>query len=193
MNRKLFVIGSLVALASLSGVASAALPHEGDPCRYEVQTPRSDIKAGAAFMPVHAPLDVVRQLVTNYEAYGEYIKRFDKAKVIGRHGDTTDVYLQVPLMKGAAKIWAVLRFEAPKTVGEDVVVVGKLIKGNVKRLDAKWRISKMDERTTKLDLELLIVPDWVVPLPNSMVTDEAMYAASRAVLGMGNASQERAR
>ncbi len=61
----------------------------------------------------------------------------------------------------------------------------------MKRLDARWRISKIDDQNTKLDLELLIVPDWLMPLPHSLVTGEAAYAASRAVLGLRNASERR--
>lgn len=192
MNRKLFFVGVMVALGfGVAAPASAA--DRPDPERYEKQTPLSEIKAGGSRAAIHAPLEVVRTVVTDFDGYGSYIKRFDKAKVIGRHGDKTDVYLQVPIMKGAAKVWAVIRFDPPKPTGngDDVVVVGKLLKGNVKRLDAKYQISKIDDQNTKLDLELLIVPDWVVPVPNRLVAGEASYAASRAVLGLRNASEQR--
>jgi hypothetical protein len=96
-------------------------------------------------------------------------------------------------MKGAAKVWAVVRFDPPRPTGngDDVVIVGKLLKGNVKRLDAKYQISKIDDQNTKLDLELLIVPDFVIPIPDRLVAGEASYAASRAVLGIRNASEQR--
>jgi hypothetical protein len=188
------LLGStLVLLATLSGAATPAFAGEGDPQRYTVQTPRSDIKAGAAKAQVHAPLDVVRQTVTNYAAYGNYIRRFEKAKVIGRHGDATDVYLQVPIMRGTAKVWAVVRFDPPKPTGDgQEVVVGRMLKGNVKRLDARWKLSKIDDQNTSLDLEILIVPDFIVPIPNSLVTDEAAGAASKAVTGLRSASEQQA-
>jgi len=194
MNRKLLLVGVLVALG-FAGAAPASAADRPDPERYERLTPLSEIKAGGSRDAVHAPIEVVRQIVTDFDGYSGYIKRFDKAKIIGRHGDKTDVYLQVPIMKGAAKVWAVIRFDPPKPTGngDDVVVVGRLLKGNVKRLDARYQISKIDERNTKLDLELLIVPDWVVPVPNRLVTGEAAYAASRAVLGLRNASEQRSR
>lgn len=158
--------------------------------RYQVQMPFSDIKAGAAHTEIRAPLDLVRSVVTDYARWGEHIKRFDKAHVIGRHGDTTDVYLQVPVMKGAAKVWGVVRFDAPRVGpnGEEIIV-GRLLKGNIKRLDARFRLSKIDDQNTALDLELLIVPDFFVPLPNSMVTDELEYAAAKAVEGVGDSSE----
>jgi hypothetical protein len=134
---------------------------------------------------------VVSKIVTNFDGYSGYIKRFEKAKIIGRHGDKTDVYLQVPIMKGAGKVWAVVRFDPPKPSreGDSLLVVGRMIKGNVKKLDARYRISKIDDQNTKLDLELLIEPDFVVPVPKNVVAGEVAYAASRAVLGLRNASE----
>jgi len=194
MNRKLFLLGVFVALG-VAGAAPASAGGRPDPERYERQTPLSDIKAGGSRDAVHAPFEVVRHIVTDFDGYSNYIKRFDKAKIIGRHGDKTDVYLQVPILKGAAKVWAVVRFDPPRPTGngDEVVIVGKLLKGNVKRLDAKYQISKIDDQNTKLDLELLIVPDFIVPVPNRLVAGEASYAASRAVLGIRNASEQRSR
>jgi hypothetical protein len=190
MNRKSFFVGVFVAL-TFAGAAPASAADRPDPERYESQTPISEIKAGGSRDTVHAPLDVVRHIVTDFDGYSGYIKKFEKAKVIGRHGDKTDVYLQVPIMKGAAKVWAVIRFDPPKPTGtgDDFTVTGKLIQGNVKRLDARYHISKIDEQNTRLDLQLLIVPDWVIPVPNRLATSEAAYAASRAVLGLRNASE----
>jgi hypothetical protein len=191
MNRKSFFAGVFVALAfAVPAPASAA--DRPDPERYENQTPVSEVKAGGSRDTVHAPIEVVRHIVTDFDGYSAYIKRFEKAKVIGRHGDKTDVYLQVPIMKGAAKVWAVIRFDPPKPnpTGDDFVVTGKLIQGNVKRLDARYHISKIDAQNTRLDLQLLIVPDWVIPVPNRLATSEAAYAASRAVLGLRNASEQ---
>lgn len=158
--------------------------------RYEVQMPFSDIKGGAAHTDIRAPIDLVRRVLTDYGRWGEHIKRFDKAHVIGRHGDSTDVYLQVPVMKGAAKVWGVVRFDPPKTSanGEEVIV-GHLLKGNIKRLDARFRLAKIDDQRTGLDIELLIVPDFFIPLPNSMVTDELAYAAEKAAQGIGDSSE----
>ena len=182
MKRQL-AIGSLVVLGLLSSVAFA---EEKKARRYEVQTPRSSVPAGAASIKVSAPLDVVRQVVTDFGNYANSIKRFEKAKVIGRHGDQTDVYLQVPILKGASKIWAVVRFDAPKPGpnGNGEIIVGRMLKGNVKRLDARWSLTKVDETTTTLDLEILIVPDSVIPIPDSLVIDESKYAAAKGVEGV---------
>src|SRR6185436_7971986 len=140
MNRKMFFVGSVV-LALSSPLAFAA----GDSQRYQVQTPFSDIKAGAARVQINAPLDVVHSVVTDFGKYAEHISRFEKVRVVGRHGDATDVYLQVPILKGAAKVWAVVRFDAAQKSGAgDELIVGRMLKGNVKRLDARWHLTKVD-------------------------------------------------
>ena len=38
-------------------------------------------------------------------------------------------------MVPASKIWAIVRFSPPKTEGDQEIVRGRLVKGNVKRLD----------------------------------------------------------
>jgi len=187
MTRKLLTAFTLVL--GLSGAMTASADSSAQ--RYEVQTPFSSIKAGAARVQVRAPIDVVRQVVTDFGAYSDHIKRFEKVRVVGRRGKATDVYLQVPIMKGATKVWAIVRFEPVKQgpSGEEIIV-GKLLQGNVKRLDALWRISKIDDQNTKLDLELLIVPDLGLPVPGSLVTGEVAYAAERAVKGMRKRSEQ---
>jgi hypothetical protein len=182
MKRHL-AIGSLLVFGLLAVTASA---DEKKARRYEVATTRSSVPAGAATIRVHAPLDVVRGVVVDFGRYAETIKKFDKSKVIGRHGDKTDVYLQAPILKGASHIWAVVRFEAPKPLpgGNGEVIVGRMLKGNVKRLDATWTLAKADEQNTNLDLEILIEPDTMIPVPDSIVLDESKYAAAKGVEGV---------
>jgi len=195
---------SLFALAAAVGIAlaspgAAAKPSEEaqrlmklrDAERYEVATPHSSIKAGAARVHVAAPADSVRKIVTDYKNYPDFISKFEKARVVGKEGDKTDVYLQVPILKGAAKIWAVVRFEPPKNVNGEEVVTASMVKGNVKRLDATWRIKKIDDQNTQLHLEMLIVPK--LPVPGSLITGEVAYAADEAVMGSRNRAEKEAR
>jgi ribosome-associated toxin RatA of RatAB toxin-antitoxin module len=195
MRHRSMLIAMLVA-------ATAAFPASAEPNaeskrlmklrdaeRYEVDTPHSRIKAGAARVAVRAPVPAVRKVVTDFKNYSKFISKFDKARVIGRKGDQTDVYLQVPILKGAAKIWAVVRFDPPKSVNGEDVIQGRMIKGNVDRLDAKWRIKKIDAHNTQLHLELLIVPK--LPVPGSLVTGEVAYAADEAVMGSRNRAEKK--
>lgn len=173
----LFAAG--VLCVALPTAASAPVPAHRKVQRYEVKVPNSDIEAGGAKAKVQAPTSVVRSVVTDYAKYAKVISKFEQARVVGKSGDRTDVYLQVPILKGAAKIWAVVRFDQPQRNDKAEVVRAKMVKGNVKRLDAVWRIREVDAQNSELELELLIVPD--MPAPRSLVVSEARGAAAKAV------------
>ena len=196
LTRRLMLAATLLGL-SLAAPAASAEPSEEakrlmkkrDAERYQVKTPHSSIKAGCARVHVAAPQKVVKKVASDFKNYSKFIKKFDKAKVVGRDGDNTDVYLQVPILKGAAKIWAVVRFEPWKKVGGDEVLEAHMIKGNVKRLDAKWIVKKIDDDNTQLHLELLIVPN--IPAPGSVITGEVEYASDEAVMGSRDRAEKK--
>lgn len=195
--RRLLIAATLIGVGLNSPLASAAPDEEAkrlmkkrDAERYEVATEHSSsIKAGCARVHVAAPTNVVKKVVTDFKNYSKFIKKFDKAKVVGRDGDKTDVYLQVPILKGAAKIWAVVRFEPMKKVDGNDVLVGHMIKGNVDRLDAKWILKKIDDDNTQLHLELFIKPK--LPVPGSVVTGEVAYASDEAVMGSRDRAEKK--
>lgn len=189
---------TLLACTLFSSVSVAAAPASGPELqkwhqvdRFEVKTPYSQTNAGAARGNVDAPEDIVRAVVLDYKNYASFISRFEKSRVVGHSGDKTDVYLQVPILKGAAKVWAIVRFEPVKQVDGGEVVEGHMVngKGNVKRLDATWRLKKLDDTTTQVVLELLIVPD--LPVPDSLVVPEVRFAAAKAVEGSRDEAEKR--
>jgi len=191
-------VGALAVLGGLllSSVSAAAAPAPGpdlqkwrEVSRFSVKTPYADINAGAARVNVDAPEELVRSVVLDYKTYANFLSRFEKSQIVGRSGDKTDVYLQVPILKGAAKVWAVVRFEPIKQVDGGEVLVGHMIKGNVKRLDATWRLKKLDDTSTQVALELLIVPD--LPVPDSLVVPEVRFAAAKAVEGSRDEAEKR--
>ena len=173
--------------ASLALPTATAEAKSKDSVRYSVRTPYSGIEAGAARIHVKANTAQVISLVTDYNHYDQYISKFEKVRVVGRTAQTVDVYLQVPILKGAAKIWAVVRFGQMQTVGNERVLEGHMVKGNVDRLDAKWRIVGLDDQTSELHLEMLIVPK--LPVPGSLVTGEVAYAADEAVCDVRKAAE----
>lgn len=180
-------LGLALAILFASGAAAAdAAPRKVE--RFEVRNKGQH--AGAARTVVLAPQTVVRSVVTDFGRYDSFISRFKSAKVVGRVGDKTDVYLQVPIMKGAVKIWAIVRFDPPKADGADEVVTGTLVKGNVERLDARWRIKRLDAERTELTLELQIVPK--LPVPEGLRINEIKFAASKAVSGTRDEAERRA-
>ena len=191
-----FVFLSVASVLTLLGAGASAEPDEEakrlmklrDAERYEVQTDRSSTKAGAARVHVAAPVSQAKKIASDFKNYSKFITQFEKAKVVGRKGADTDVYLQVPILKGAAKVWAVVRFSPLKTVNGEERLEGRMIKGNVSYLDAVWRIKKIDDENTQVNLELLIVPKF--PAPSSLVTRQARYAADEAVMGLRNRAEK---
>jgi ribosome-associated toxin RatA of RatAB toxin-antitoxin module len=157
--------------------------------RYEVRLPICDYLAGGARTVVAAPRETVHTLVTDFAHYSQFIKAFEASKVVGRDGTKTDVYLRVKILKGAAKIWAVVRFDPPVIDGDSETVNAHMVKGNVKRLDAIWHLHRVDDAHTQLALDLLIVPD--LPLPEALVVPEVRDAAADAVTGVRDESEKR--
>ncbi|HET7545591.1 MAG TPA: SRPBCC family protein [Polyangiaceae bacterium] len=192
--------GALALLLSTlsSSVASAAAPAPGPELQKWREVVRSNVKqapgtmdAGAATVNVDAPQELVRSVVLDYKNYSKFMSRFEKSQVVGHSGDKTDVYLQVPILKGVAKVWALVRFDPIKQVDGEEVVIGHMIKGNVKRLEAKWRLKKLDDSSTQVALELLIVPDLPVPVPDSAIVGEVRFAAAKAVEGSRDEAEKR--
>lgn len=187
---------TLLACSLLTTVAAAAAPAAGpelqkwrEVFRFNVKTPYAAMDAGAARVNVDAPEELVRSVVLDYKNYANFMEKFDKSAIVGRSGDKTDVYVQVPILKGAAKVWAVVRFDPIKQVDGGEVLTGHMIKGNVKRLDATWRLKKLDDSSTQVALELLIIPD--MPVPDRLVVPELRYAAAKAVEGSRNEAEKR--
>jgi ribosome-associated toxin RatA of RatAB toxin-antitoxin module len=192
------LLGSSKSLAFVAVAAAlAGLPaplHAADGREihgYEVRVPNVALSAGAARARVASAHETIRGVVTDYAHYSQIITRFEKARIVGKVGQQTDVYLEVPILHGATKVWAVVRFDPPKTEGSDVVIRGRMVKGNVKRLDSTWRVRKIDETSSDLTLELLIVPD--LPAPSSLIVSEVRRAAARAVSGARAEAERRAR
>ena len=190
------VLSFVALLALASGNALASSPT--DVTRYDCKLPESDRPAGGARTVVSASPDLVKSVVLDFEHYAHYFDP-DKGKnpqrkwashVVGKSGDKTDVYLEVPILKGAAKIWAIVRFDPPKKVGDTEVVSGKLIKGNVDKLSAKWTMRPTEDNSTSLQLEFLVVPK--LPVPDSLLSNEARSAAFKAVTGMKGEALKRA-
>lgn len=184
---KTFRAFSLVTLLALgSGTALAS----EDVTRFDTKLPESDRPAGGARTVVSASPETVKSVVLDFAHYAYYFdpdkgtnpSRKWASRIVGKSGDKTDLYLEVPILKGAAKIWAIIRFEPPKKVGDTEVVTGKMIKGNVDQLSAKWKLKPAADNRTELQLEFLVVPK--LPVPDSLLSSEARSAAAKAVNGM---------
>jgi ribosome-associated toxin RatA of RatAB toxin-antitoxin module len=151
--------------------------------RYNVPVAGFSIRAGGGMTVINAPIATVRRTVTDYGHYSDFMPRFQKSRVVGKSGPSTDVYLQVSILHGAANIWAVTRFGPPAPEGAGERIEGKMNgQGNVDDLRATWHLVPIDEGHTVAKLELLLVPK--LPLPGSVITPELEYASDQAVSAM---------
>ena len=175
------LVGLLVANICVATQSIAwAAPNKAQ--RYSVKTPYSRIEAGAARIDVAADSQHISDIISDFGNYTRLTDKFDKSRIVGHSGSNTDVYLQVPILKGAAKIWAVVRFEPIRNANGEQILTGHLIKGNVERLDATWKVRTIADHQSRVELEMLIVPK--IPVPGSVVTGEVAYAADKAVTGV---------
>jgi ribosome-associated toxin RatA of RatAB toxin-antitoxin module len=188
---RMLLVSTFVLLGAALAPSAEATPATRSVERFAVKVPNSSLDAGAARVLVQAPADSARSVVTDYGRYSRIITQFKNARVLGRSGANTDVYFEVPILNGVSKVWAVVRFAPPETQGNQEIIRGRLVKGNVKRLDATWRIEKLDPEKSVLSLELLMVPD--LPAPKALVAEELRKAAGKAVNAARNEAERRRR
>lgn len=170
---------SCVSVLAVPSVALGAQNRNVE--RYERAIPGSSQRAGAARTGVEASARRVEAVVTDYAGYARFIDQFDRARVVGRADAATDLYIEIPILNGLTKIWAVLRFQPPVRNAGSTLVAGRMIKGNVNRLDVTWRVDRVGEHSTRLAAELVL--DIKLPAPESAVMKTVKRAAAQAVKG----------
>jgi ribosome-associated toxin RatA of RatAB toxin-antitoxin module len=169
-----------VAGADAQATEAERLVASGAPEHYELAAPAGGVRTGCVMLAVKAPLRVTRQVVTDYGHYAEFLPQFDKSRILKRTSAGTDVYLSVPILHGAASVWAVTHFTGPVPDGNGEKVEGRSeSQGNVKDLRTVFRLYPADGEHTILKLELLVVPK--LPIPAALLSHELRDAAERAV------------
>ena len=147
--------------------------------RYNIPVEGQSIKAGGARIIVNAPISVVRSVVQDYGNYENFMPRFKRSRIVDQNDKATQVYLQVPILHGAANVWSVVQFGQPvKKADGSEIIRGRMIESNVKDFRATWHLVPIDANTTLLSAEILIVPS--LPVPGTVVTGELEYASDMA-------------
>lgn len=178
----LFTVLFAMPLTSNAGDDEATrLEHRGRAERYTKATtaPKNSIDTGGAAIYVHAPIDVVRRIITDYRNYEKTIKAFKKSKLLSRNKGVSEVYLEVPILHGAATVWVVALMSTPFIEGNEEKITARMLRGNVDDFRAVWRLRAVDAEHTIVKLELLVDPS--LPAPASLVTPELCTAADNAV------------
>src|SRR4029453_8722100 len=107
--------------------------------------------------------------VKNYGEY-KYLKpeKFSNARVVGKEGGKTDVYLQVNVLRGLVSLWQVLRFGPVQTLGPGGGTLGgNFFRGNVEDAPVIFTMKRVDDNFTLLKMDLLIAP--TLPAPQSAI------------------------
>jgi ribosome-associated toxin RatA of RatAB toxin-antitoxin module len=189
------LLATLTTLGALPGAAradeeSSQLETRGKALRYTHKTtePASRIDTGGAAIFVNAPIEAVRRLVTDYRHYDTMIKPFKQSKLLSRSKGVSEVYLEVPILHGAATVWVVVNIGQPVKENGEEKIVAKFQRGNVDDFRAVWRLRAVDAEHTVVKLELLVDPK--LPAPASVVTGELTGAADKAVTAVRERAQQ---
>lgn len=138
---------------------------------------------------VDAPMKDVRAAIMDYGNWSSFIKRFQKSKLLKKEGTgAAEVYLQMPILKGAATLWAVEKFDAPVADGKGEKIVGHFDKGNVEDLQAVWRYRPVDDKHTVVQLDIYVQPKLAVP--DGLMISQREDAAGEGCLGVKDKAQQ---
>jgi ribosome-associated toxin RatA of RatAB toxin-antitoxin module len=158
----------------------ARLTQSREAVRYSLTVPGVSIKAGAAMLAIDAPVATVKQIITDYAHYQDVLPGFQRSRILGKTPVGTDVYLQAPILHGAATLWAVVKFAPAVREGVGERIEGKKTgQANLDDLRATWHFYPIDADHTVLKLEFLMVPS--LPLPGAMVTPQLEESSEDAV------------
>ena len=138
-----FTILFAMPMASSAGDDEATrLERRGRAERYTRATtsPKNSIDTGGAAIYVNAPIDVVRRVVTDYRNYEKVIKPFKQSKLLSRNKGVSEVYLEVPILHGAATVWVVAKIGSPVVAGNEETITARMLRGNVDDFRAVWRL-----------------------------------------------------
>jgi hypothetical protein len=142
---------------------------------------------------IDAPYDVVRAKLVDFAHYKDLAgPKFKSVRVVGKDESGTDVYFQLPIMKGLVTIWYVTRFPAPRpAAGGGEIVEGRFVKGNIKGMHIAFTVrpAPAPDRTV-LVCDLLLSPS--VPAPQSAVDEELRDACGDAVKAVRRKTSVRA-
>ena len=144
---------------------------------------KSDRYGHAEGLIAAAP-DAVRSKLTDYAHFKELAgPKFKSVKVVDKQGASTDVYFQLPIMKGMITIWYVTRFAPPKPAAGGDVIEGTFVKGNIKGMQIAFTIKPgVDDKSTALTCDLVLQPN--VPAPQSALDEELRDACGDAVFAL---------
>jgi hypothetical protein len=144
---------------------------------------------GHAEALVEATPEQIAKTATEFGKYRELHRKFKTARVIGKEGDQTDVYMRYPVQIGpmTIELYEVMRFAPDRNVGGTHIIEARGIKGDMKRGHTVITIKPVDAKHSILAVDVLLVP--TLPAPQSYVDEELRDGAEDFVDGLRDRSQ----
>ena len=144
---------------------------------------------GHAEALVDAPADKLAKTAGEFGKYKELHRKFATARVIGKEGDQTDVYMRYPVQIGPVTIelYEVMRFSPDRASGTAHIIEARGIKGDMKRGHTLITIKPVDAKHSLIEVDILLVP--VLPAPQSYVDEELRDGAQDFVNGLRDRAQ----
>jgi hypothetical protein len=157
------------------------LAQDPGPIRTNWTPPGKTHRYGRAEGLIAAPYDVVRARLLDFAHYQELAgPKFKKVRVVDKTPAGTDLYFQLPIMKGLVTLWYVTRFASARAgMGGAEIVEGTFVKGNIKDMQIVFTLRPAPEQKTILtcDLNLAIT----IPAPQELLDEELRDACGDAV------------
>ena len=158
------------------------LAKDPGPIRTNWTPPGKTERYGHAEAMIGAAYDVVKARLVDFTHYKDLAgPKFKKVSVVGKQGAATDLYFQLPIMKGVVTIWYVTRFGAARPLpGGGDVIEGNFVKGNIKDMQIVFTLHPgPDPKSTVLvcDLDLAIT----IPAPQAALDEELRDACGDAL------------
>ena len=130
---------------------------------------------------IAAPVDTVRAKLLDFGHYKDLAgPKFKSVKVVDKQGQSTDVYFQLPIMRGVVTLWYITRFPPLRATGLGDVVEGTFVKGNIKNMHIAFTVRPgPDEKSSVMVCDLVLRPN--VPAPQSALDEELRDACGDAI------------
>lgn len=157
------------------------LTKDQGPLRTNWTPPGKSERYGRAEGLIAAPYDVVKARLLDFPHYKELAgPKFKKVSVVDKTPAGTDLYFQLPIMKGVVTIWYVTRFGAarPGMNGAEIIE-GKFVKGNIKDMQIVFTLRPGPDQKTILVCDLNLAIN--LPAPQDLLDEELRDACGDAV------------
>jgi len=159
------------------------LANDPGPLKSNWTPPGKSARYGHAEGLIAAPYDAVRARLVDFGHYKDLAgPKFKKVSLVDKQAGGTDIYWQLPIMKGVVTIWYVTRFApARPAAGGGEVVEGTFVKGNIKdvHLVFTMRPAAEDKAKTVLVCDLLLALN--IPAPQGALDEELRDACGDAI------------